>query len=155
MNTKGAIRSQEDEDDEDDDGKQSNSKVKSIFFAEPDLIDFDFLLGRGATGELIKQNMDLEEVKESVATISSNNGGGIFRMKTIDFIVMVGFHHKVGSQVEFIYPPLSEDINADLSVDFLKQIPLLALPDGSHITEVRNFPHSLCNLNRVAQLTSF
>jgi hypothetical protein len=61
------------------------------------LIDFDFLLGRGATGELIKQNMDLEEVKESAATISSNNGGGIFRMKTIDFIVMVGFHHKVGS----------------------------------------------------------
>jgi len=27
-------------------------------------------------------------------------------LKTIEFVVMVGFHHKVGSQVEFIYPPV-------------------------------------------------
>lgn len=57
-------------------------------------------------------------------------------MKTIDFILMVGFHHKVGSQIEYIYPPLNEDVNGDLSVEFLKQIPLIALPDGSHLIEV-------------------
>jgi hypothetical protein len=31
-------------------------------------------------------------------------------LKTIEFIVMVGFHHKVGSQVEFVHPPLNEDL---------------------------------------------
>lgn len=56
-------------------------------------------------------------------------------MKTIEFILMVGFHHKVGSQIEFIYPPLSEDTEQLLSVEFLKHIPLVALPDGSHLTE--------------------
>ncbi len=40
--------------------------------------------------------------------------------KTIDFIVMVGFHHKVGSQVEFIYPPINEDTEGNLSAEFLK-----------------------------------
>lgn len=51
---------------------------------------------------------------------------------------MVGFHHKVGSQVEFIYPPVHEDKEGNLTGEFLRQIPLLALPDGSHITEVNN-----------------
>ena len=49
---------------------------------------------------------------------------------------MVGFHHKVGSQVEFIYPPVHEDKEGNLTGEFLRQIPLMALPDGSHITEV-------------------
>lgn len=57
-------------------------------------------------------------------------------LKTIDFIVMVGFHHKVGSQVEFVYPPVHEDHEGNMSAEFLKQLPLLALPDGSHATEV-------------------
>ncbi len=56
-------------------------------------------------------------------------------LKTIEFIVMVGFHHKVGSQVEFIYPPLSEDLEGNMSANFLKKLPELALPDGSHATE--------------------
>lgn len=56
-------------------------------------------------------------------------------MKTIDFILIVGFHHKVGSQIEYIYPPVNEDLDGNLSVEFLKQIPLIALPDGSHISE--------------------
>jgi len=30
---------------------------------------------------------------------------------------------------------LKEDVNGDLSVEFLKHIPLVALPDGSHLTE--------------------
>jgi hypothetical protein len=42
------------------------------------------------------------------------------KMKTIEFIVMVGFHHKVGSQVEFIYPPLHEDREGNLTAEFIK-----------------------------------
>jgi hypothetical protein len=41
-------------------------------------------------------------------------------LKTCDFIVMVGFHHKVGSQVEYIYPPLSEDLEGLLTAEFIK-----------------------------------
>ena len=26
--------------------------------------------------------------------------------KLIEFILVVGFHHKIGSQIEYIYPPL-------------------------------------------------
>lgn len=40
--------------------------------------------------------------------------------KTIEFIVMVGFHHKVGSQVEYVYPPLGEDVEGNFSAEFLK-----------------------------------
>jgi hypothetical protein len=40
------------------------------------------------------------DVEPSTNAIAKN------RLKSIEFIVMVGFHHKVGSQVEFIYPPL-------------------------------------------------
>ena len=57
---------------------------------------------------------------------------------------MVGFHHKVGSQVEYIYPPINEDKEGNLSAEFLKQIPLIALPDGSHLTEVSNSLPQLC-----------
>ena len=42
------------------------------------------------------------------------------KLKTIEFIVMVGFHHKVGSQVEYIYPPVQEDKEGNLSAEFLK-----------------------------------
>lgn len=63
---------------------------------------------------------------------------------------MVGFHHKVGSQVEYIYPPLQEDKEGNLSSEFLRQIPLMALPDGSHITEVSNFN---IKFNREVMLT--
>ena len=42
-----------------------------------------------------------EEKKMDVEALSSPK-----KLKTIEFIVMVGFHHKVGSQVEFIYPAL-------------------------------------------------
>jgi len=53
----------------------------------------------------------------------------------MDFVVIVGFHHSVGSQVEYIYPPVNEDKEENLSGEFLRLIPLMALPDGSHITE--------------------
>ena len=63
--------------------------------------------------------------------------------RAIAFVLLVGFHHKVGSQVEFVYPPVSEDVAEDLSVDFLKHVPRLALPDGSHIAEVSTY-FSVC-----------
>ena len=55
--------------------------------------------------------------------------------KYIEFVCIVGFHHSVGSQVEYVYPPLQEDTEEKLSTEFLKLIPELALPDGSHISE--------------------
>lgn len=38
--------------------------------------------------------------------VTSSLAASAKKLKSIEFIVMVGFHHKVGSQVEFIYPPL-------------------------------------------------
>ena len=55
--------------------------------------------------------------------------------KYIQFVLTVGFHHSVGSQVEFIYPPLQDDKDEDLSGEFLRLLPMLALPDGSHMTD--------------------
>ena len=48
---------------------------------------------------------------------------------------MVGFHHSVGSQVEFVYPPLQEDTEENLTGEYLRMLPQLALPDGSHIAD--------------------
>ncbi|XP_033841983.1 late secretory pathway protein AVL9 homolog isoform X2 [Periophthalmus magnuspinnatus] len=49
-------------------------------------------------------------------------------------IVVVGFHHKKGCQVEFSYPPLVPDGEHDsgLIPDEWKYLPFLALPDGAH-----------------------
>uniref|UniRef100_A0A667YC65 AVL9 homolog (S. cerevisiase) n=1 Tax=Myripristis murdjan TaxID=586833 RepID=A0A667YC65_9TELE len=49
-------------------------------------------------------------------------------------IVVVGFHHKKGCQVEFSYPPLLPDEGHDSSSlpDEWKYLPFLALPDGAH-----------------------
>ncbi|XP_003968218.2 late secretory pathway protein AVL9 homolog [Takifugu rubripes] len=49
-------------------------------------------------------------------------------------IVVVGFHHKKGCQVEFSYPPLMPDEGHDSNVlpDEWKYLPFLALPDGAH-----------------------
>ncbi|XP_041824737.1 late secretory pathway protein AVL9 homolog [Melanotaenia boesemani] len=49
-------------------------------------------------------------------------------------IVVVGFHHKKGCQVEFSYPPLMPDEGHDsnlLPAEW-KYLPFLALPDGAH-----------------------
>ena len=50
-------------------------------------------------------------------------------------MLVVGFHHSVGSQVEFVYPPLQEDKEEKLTGDFLRLLPQHALPDGSHMTD--------------------
>ncbi|KAM3592927.1 uncharacterized protein V6R79_001936 [Siganus canaliculatus] len=49
-------------------------------------------------------------------------------------IVVVGFHHKKGCQVEFSYPPLMPDEGHDSNLlpEQWKYLPFLALPDGAH-----------------------
>lgn len=39
--------------------------------------------------------------------------------KEIEHVFLVGFHHIVGSQVEFIYPPLDEDSKGIITTNFL------------------------------------
>ena len=52
-------------------------------------------------------------------------------------ILLVGFHHKVGSQIEYIYPIMTNETKEEeaLSAELFKSIPLIALPDGSHMYE--------------------
>ncbi|XP_068092681.1 late secretory pathway protein AVL9 homolog [Hyperolius riggenbachi] len=49
-------------------------------------------------------------------------------------IVVVGFHHKKGCQVEFSYPPLIPEKGHDSNIlpEEWKYLPFLALPDGAH-----------------------
>ncbi|KAG1694133.1 Late secretory pathway protein AVL9 [Nymphon striatum] len=49
-------------------------------------------------------------------------------------VVVVGFHHKKGCQVEYSYPPLidGEPVNSQEIPDEWKHLPSLALPDGAH-----------------------
>lgn len=49
-------------------------------------------------------------------------------------VVVVGFHHKKGCQVEYSYPPLIEGDRVDSHEcpEEWKHLPSLALPDGSH-----------------------
>ncbi|XP_074844251.1 late secretory pathway protein AVL9 homolog isoform X2 [Carettochelys insculpta] len=49
-------------------------------------------------------------------------------------IVVVGFHHKKGCQVEFAYPPLilGEGHDSHSLPEEWKYLPFLALPDGAH-----------------------
>ncbi|XP_075274762.1 late secretory pathway protein AVL9 homolog isoform X3 [Opisthocomus hoazin] len=49
-------------------------------------------------------------------------------------IVVVGFHHKKGCQVEFSYPPLkpAEGHDSHSLPEEWKYLPFLALPDGAH-----------------------
>nr|CAD7425443.1 unnamed protein product [Timema monikensis] len=49
-------------------------------------------------------------------------------------VVVVGFHHKKGCQVEFSFPPLIPGSEPDSNTcpPGWKYLPTLALPDGSH-----------------------
>uniref|UniRef100_A0A4W4FQL5 UDENN domain-containing protein n=1 Tax=Electrophorus electricus TaxID=8005 RepID=A0A4W4FQL5_ELEEL len=53
---------------------------------------------------------------------------------TVLHIVVVGFHHKRGCQVEFSYPPLIPEEGHDSNnlPEKWKYLPFLALPDGAH-----------------------
>ncbi|CAI4232354.1 unnamed protein product [Auanema sp. JU1783] len=54
-------------------------------------------------------------------------------MSHVLHVVVVGFHHKKGCQVEYCYPPLSEDSETSLPEQWA-HLPALALPDGAHNT---------------------
>ncbi|XP_013409171.1 late secretory pathway protein AVL9 homolog isoform X2 [Lingula anatina] len=49
-------------------------------------------------------------------------------------VIVVGFHHKKGCQVEYSYPPLikGEPVDSHEVPDEWKHLPSLALPDGAH-----------------------
>ena len=49
-------------------------------------------------------------------------------------LLVVGFHHKKGCQVEYSYPPLSPSSPSESHEcpDIWKNLPSLAMPDGSH-----------------------
>ncbi|KAK7067151.1 late secretory pathway protein avl9 [Halocaridina rubra] len=45
-------------------------------------------------------------------------------------VIVVGFHHKKGMQVEYSYPPLTKDNSCDLPEQW-RHLPSLCLPDGA------------------------
>ena len=49
-------------------------------------------------------------------------------------ILVVGFHHKKGCQIEYSYPPLDPEsvANPHECPELWKNLPSLAMPDGSH-----------------------
>ncbi|KAF2349199.1 AVL9/DENND6 domain, partial [Trinorchestia longiramus] len=48
-------------------------------------------------------------------------------------VIVVGFHHKRGMQVEYCYPPLcNNDITSGDLPEEWKHLPSLCLPDGAH-----------------------
>ncbi|XP_026480961.1 late secretory pathway protein AVL9 homolog [Ctenocephalides felis] len=61
--------------------------------------------------------------------------------KPILHIIVIGFHHKKGCQIEYSYPPLEKDDTSECPTAW-KYLPTLALPDGSHnFTEDSVFFH--------------
>ncbi|XP_054285601.1 late secretory pathway protein AVL9 homolog [Macrosteles quadrilineatus] len=52
--------------------------------------------------------------------------------KPILHVLVVGFHHKKGCQIEYSYPPLNEGESDSECPSGWKYLPTLALPDGSH-----------------------
>ncbi|XP_023569223.1 late secretory pathway protein AVL9 homolog isoform X2 [Octodon degus] len=65
---------------------------------------------------------------------SAGRGGDGAPRGPVLHIVVVGFHHKKGCQVEFSYPPLIPGDGHDSHVlpEEWKYLPFLALPDGAH-----------------------
>uniref|UniRef100_A0A7N8XE74 AVL9 homolog (S. cerevisiase) n=1 Tax=Mastacembelus armatus TaxID=205130 RepID=A0A7N8XE74_9TELE len=64
----------------------------------------------------------------------NHKGNQIIVKGPVLHIVVVGFHHKKGCQVEFSYPPLMPDEPHDSNrlPEEWKYLPFLALPDGAH-----------------------
>ena len=48
--------------------------------------------------------------------------------KAIEYLIVIGFDHKIGSIVEFVYPEPQEALNDEV----YKSLTFLGLPDGSH-----------------------
>ncbi|XP_069816459.1 late secretory pathway protein AVL9 homolog [Dendropsophus ebraccatus] len=68
------------------------------------------------------------------AQVGQENSGSSGRAGPVLHIVVVGFHHKKGCQVEFSYPPLipGEGHDSHALPEEWKYLPFLALPDGAH-----------------------
>lgn len=54
--------------------------------------------------------------------------------RVILHIIVVGFHHQRGSEVEFLFPPIGNSQSTTLPSEW-KFLPFLALPDGAHNCE--------------------
>ena len=88
--------------------EKARTGIENCFFTDLDQVPFETLLTRDKRKKAEEDKMDVEPSAKAK------------KLKTIEFIVMVGFHHKVGSQVEYIYPPVQEDKEGNLSAEFLK-----------------------------------
>ncbi len=69
--------------------------------------------------EQIEQNIADRKKKQSNSYILSAETNS----KYIEFVCVVGFHHSVGAQVEYVYPPLQEDTEERLSGEFIRMLP--------------------------------
>lgn len=65
-------------------------------------------------------------------------------------VIVVGFHHKKGMQVDFAYPPLSETDDCELP-DLWRHLPSLCLPDGAHNHEADTIFFHLPHLTKPDQ----
>ncbi|KAK7074015.1 late secretory pathway protein avl9 [Halocaridina rubra] len=65
-------------------------------------------------------------------------------------VIVVGFHHKKGMQVEYSYPPLTKDNSCDLPEQW-RHLPSLCLPDGAHNHEADTIFFHLPHLTKPDQ----
>ncbi|KAK3879656.1 hypothetical protein Pcinc_015800 [Petrolisthes cinctipes] len=65
-------------------------------------------------------------------------------------VMVVGFHHKKGMQVEYAYPPLEGSDGCDLP-DLWRHVPSLCLPDGAHNHEADTIFFHLPHLTKPDQ----
>ncbi|XP_068213138.1 late secretory pathway protein AVL9 homolog isoform X2 [Palaemon carinicauda] len=65
-------------------------------------------------------------------------------------VIVVGFHHKKGMQVEYAYPPLTKDNECELP-ELWRHLPSLCLPDGAHNHEADTIFFHLPHLTKTDQ----
>lgn len=73
---------------------------------------------------------DVSVIEAETEHVSLNNPED----RPVQHVLVIGFHHKKGCQVEFAYPPLipgGDSVSPDLPSQW-RNLPSLALPDGSH-----------------------
>jgi len=77
---------------------------------------------------MVGHEVDINDLEEN------NSNENISSERPVQHVLVIGFHHKKGCQVEFAYPPLipgGDSISPDLPSQW-RNLPSLALPDGSH-----------------------
>ncbi|MBZ3875642.1 Late secretory pathway protein AVL9-like protein [Sciurus carolinensis] len=80
----------------------------------------------------------------------AGRGGEVGPRGPVLHIVVVGFHHKKGCQVEFSYPPLIPGDGHDSHTlpEEWKYLPFLALPDGAHNYQEGMIEHGLSDCSQ-------